>query len=320
MMEGKTILFVHGFASSGANGTVRHLRELLPDCRIVAPDLPVAPEEALSLLKDLCGKEAPDLIIGTSMGGMFAEQLSGYDRILVNPAFHLADTLLKNNGLGRQEFHSPRSGGETSFMVTKALLEEYRTVSARCFTGEPETGRVWGLFGIHDTMVDCFDEFYAHYPQEIRFDGEHYLNDHAIQSGLLPLIRRIDDRQEARSRKVVLISMDHVLRDTRNGEPLGEAVKAFRHLSEAYETYVYCRERYNEPDRWGDDVRWAERYLGVYAWDRVLAGNRPGLLLGDYWIAPQDEEDFMGTVMVFGMEPFRNWNEVMTFFDRLGGQ
>ena len=56
------------------------------------------------------------------------------------------------------------------------------------------------------------------------------------------------------------------------------------------------------------------------AWDRVLAGNRPGLLLGDYWIAPQDEEDFMGTVMVFGMEPFRNWNEVMTFFDRLGGQ
>ena len=101
-MAGKKILYVHGFASGGQNGTVKTMGVLLPKTEIIAPDLPVEPEEAMTLLRSICDSEKPDLIIGTSMGGMYTEQLRGFDRILVNPAFHLADTLLKNNGLGRQ--------------------------------------------------------------------------------------------------------------------------------------------------------------------------------------------------------------------------
>ena len=37
--------------------------------------------------------EKPDLIIGTSMGGMYTELLKGFDRILVNPAFEMGDTM-----------------------------------------------------------------------------------------------------------------------------------------------------------------------------------------------------------------------------------
>ena len=47
---------------------------------MVAPDLPLEPEEALDLLQKVCEQEQPDLIIGTSMGGMFSEILRGYDR------------------------------------------------------------------------------------------------------------------------------------------------------------------------------------------------------------------------------------------------
>ena len=111
IMAGKTILYLHGFASSGQNGTVRAMTTLLPETRIIAPDIPVEPQEALTFLNDLCAKENPDLIIGASMGGMYAEMLRGFDRILFNPAFFLADTLQKNNGLGRQEFHNPRRDG-----------------------------------------------------------------------------------------------------------------------------------------------------------------------------------------------------------------
>ena len=108
LFAGKKILYVHGFASSGASGTVGRMRLLLPQATVIAPDLPVDAQEAIQLLKDLCAREKPDLIVGTSMGGMLAEQLSGFDRICVNPALHLADMILKNNGLGKQEFHNKR--------------------------------------------------------------------------------------------------------------------------------------------------------------------------------------------------------------------
>lgn len=101
MMKGKKILYVHGFASSGQSGTVTKIREMIPDATVVAPDLPLHPEEALALLRDTCAKEQPDLIIGTSMGGMYTEMLYGYDRIVVNPAFQMGDTMLKHGMLGK---------------------------------------------------------------------------------------------------------------------------------------------------------------------------------------------------------------------------
>ena len=319
LFAGKTILYVHGFASSGASGTVGRLRLLLPQATVIAPDLPVDPHEAIALLKDICARENPDLIVGTSMGAMLTEQLAGHDRICVNPALHLADTILKNNGLGKQEFHNVRQDGQTSFMVTKALLEDYRAVSDGRFSHvEPE--RVYGLFGTRDTMVNCFDEFAAHYPQSIHFDGEHQLNDHTFLWTLLPVMQWIDDRQEGRTKRTLMVEMDDVLRDTRNDLPIGEAFKVFHHLSELYDAYIVCREDPNKPELWGENLKWAEAHIGVPAWNRVLVGNHPELLMGDYLLTRQSCDGFLGTVLKFGEDPFRTWADVQTFFDRLGGQ
>lgn len=41
------------------------------------------------------------------MGGMYAEMLYGYDRILVNPAFQMGDTMLKHGMLGKNTFLIP---------------------------------------------------------------------------------------------------------------------------------------------------------------------------------------------------------------------
>ena len=76
LMAGKTVLYVHGFASSGQSGTVTRLRTVMPQARVIAPDLPVNPHEAIALLHTLCEQEKPDLIIGTSMGGMYTESVS----------------------------------------------------------------------------------------------------------------------------------------------------------------------------------------------------------------------------------------------------
>ena len=319
LFAGKKIMYVHGFASSGSSGTVGRMRLLLPQATVIAPDLPVDAQEALQLLKDLCAREKPDLIVGTSMGGMLAEQLSGFDRICVNPALHLADTILKNNGLGKQEFHSVRQDGQTSFMVTKALVEEYRAVSDGRFSiVEPE--RVWGLFGTKDTMVNCFDEFADHYPQALHFDGEHQLNDHTFLWALLPVIQWIDDRQEGRAKRSLMVELDGVLRDPRNDLPIGEAFKVFHKLSELYDMYIVSRQDPNHPEHWGDPVRWAEAHIGVPAWNRVIVGNHLDLLMGDYFLTREGCDGFMGTVLNFGEDPLKTWADVATFFSRLGGQ
>jgi predicted esterase YcpF (UPF0227 family) len=65
LMAGKKIIYVHGFGSAGSTHTAQALRDLMPQATVMAPDLPVRPEEALNLLHQLTADEQPDLIIGT---------------------------------------------------------------------------------------------------------------------------------------------------------------------------------------------------------------------------------------------------------------
>ncbi len=65
------LIYLHGFGSSGAGGTVKTLRRLLYDFDIIAPDIPVDPAEALPFLRVLCMDIEPDVVVGTSMGGMY---------------------------------------------------------------------------------------------------------------------------------------------------------------------------------------------------------------------------------------------------------
>ena len=84
------LIYFHGFASSGASGTVELLRNMMPEDTVIAPDIPVDPVEALPFLQKLCQEEQPDIIVGTSMGGMYAQQMRGFLRICVNPAFNMS--------------------------------------------------------------------------------------------------------------------------------------------------------------------------------------------------------------------------------------
>ena len=102
IMEGKKIMYVHGFASSANSGTVTRIRTMLPSATVVADDIPVDPHEGLAMLRSMVEREQPDLIIGTSMGGMYTEQLHGFDRILVNPALRIADTMGAHGMVGKQ--------------------------------------------------------------------------------------------------------------------------------------------------------------------------------------------------------------------------
>ena len=110
------ILYIHGLSSSGASSTAQKLRENLPDFNVLSPDLPIHPDEALALLHSVCEAEKPQILIGTSMGGMFAQQIRGFKKILVNPAFHVSDIMRTQPG--PHPFLSPRQDGETTYTIT----------------------------------------------------------------------------------------------------------------------------------------------------------------------------------------------------------
>ena len=309
-------MYVHGFASSAQSGTVSRLRTTFPEADVVAFDLPVDPHEAIALLKAKCEELQPDLILGTSMGGMFAEQLHGFDRILVNPAFHIADTMREHNMMGKQTFLNPREDGVQEFYVDKPLVKAYREVSEQCFA-QPEPC-VWGLFGDKDELVDTYDLFREHYSQAIHFHGAHRMDDQSFMHAVVPVIRWIDDQQERRQRPIVFIDYD-AMHDS-YGKPLSSVVKAVGHLIESYSLYFFSTCPTNDHAYLTHVQEWIEQYVAVPAYNRVVFTNQPQLLYGDYFIMKQEETEMMGAVIDFGSDEFKTWEDILVYFDRLGGQ
>lgn len=318
LMSGKKIMYVHGFLSSGQSGTVKLLRELMPQATVVAEDIPVHPEEAMAMLRDMVEREQPDLIIGSSMGGMYTEMLYGTDRILVNPAFEMQKTMTPMTG--KQTFQNPRKDGVQELMVTKGLIKEYGEMTQHCFSGvtTEEQQRVWGLFGDHDPVVHTFDLFHAHYPHAVSFHGEHRLIDKVAIHSLVPVIRWIDDKQEDRQRPIVYIHYN-TLHDGYD-HPTASMHKAYEMLIARYQVYIVAPAPTNDHAALTHVQEWCEEYLNVPAYDHVIFCNQKSLLYGDYAIDSEPDENFMGTSIAYGSDEFKTWDEIITFFDRLGGQ
>ena len=186
------IIYFHGFASSGATGTAESLRRMLPEVQVISPDIPVDPSEALPYLRRLCEQEHPDLIIGTSMGAMYAQQMFGFRKILVNPSFNMS-TLSKVFRTGEHKFLNGRKDNAKTFKITKEIIQKQNMMERQQFKGITPFDRenTYGLFGIHDTTVNCYDLFKKYYTNAQRFDGEHHLNEKALRTAVVPLAKTI---------------------------------------------------------------------------------------------------------------------------------
>lgn len=187
-------MYVHGFASSGNSGTVMALRRHLEGWQVIAPDLPVDPFEALELLRGIVRDEQPCIVVGTSMGGMYAQQLWGVPRIVVNPSFEMSRSLLFGK-MGRNKYMSKRKDGATEFRIDKAVVERFKEMEKEQFSGitDEEKKLVVGLFGDKDPIVH-FQPLMAQLYGEERchwFDGEHRLNDTVVKKVLIPLIHEL---------------------------------------------------------------------------------------------------------------------------------
>ena len=82
MQKEKTILFLHGFYASGQCVPAVALREAFEKggtprpgesrggylANVLTPDLPLHPHDAIRLIREICDKEKPDVLVGNSCG------------------------------------------------------------------------------------------------------------------------------------------------------------------------------------------------------------------------------------------------------------
>ena len=232
----------------------------------------------------------------------------------------MGQTMQKSNMMGKQVFQNPRRDGVQEVVVTKALVKEYADITTRCFAAvdADEQRRVYGLFGDKDPVVHTFDLFHSHYPQAIRFHGEHRLIEKVVHRYLIPVIRWIDDRQEGRTRPVVMIDSS-TMRDSYLNAT-SSMHKAFEMLIEKYDVRIVAPAPTDHPEQITEMGAWIEDALSAPAWNRVIYTNDPQLICADYLISDRDVDDFMGTVIRWGSDKFKTWEEIIGYFELLGGQ
>lgn len=326
LMQGKKIMYNHGFGSAASSGTVRLIQQTFPNATVIACDIPLHPADGMALLRQKAAEEKPDLIIGTSMGGMYTEMLYGFDRICVNPAFEMAQTMKEHGLTGKQLWQNLRQDGETEFLVTKALEKEYKEMTAQCFLGleamlpeekVKEQRRVWGLFGDEDNLVHTWGIFCAHYPQAAHFHGGHRMDDKSFLAGVVPVIRWIDDRREGRERQIVYIDSSCLSLPQPGQPPRPSLQKAFKYLIEKYQVFIVCPSPTNDHGYYAAVASWIEQYLSTPAHAHVIYTNQKQLLYGDFYIDVQPADNLLCTAIQLGSDDFKTWEEIITYFSRL---
>ena len=174
---------------------VQTLRAELADiAKVIAPDLPVNPNEAMAMLLDLCDDIQPDIIVGSSYGAFLGQQMVkivGVPAILCSPMFHMADFLEAR--IGWHDFKSPRQDGEKSYAITPELVAEYRKMEVHQFDCYDEfyRDRVWGFYGSQDTLAKTREEFLTYYSTVFDYDGPHTMTPDNVRYTLAPAARKI---------------------------------------------------------------------------------------------------------------------------------
>lgn len=181
-------LFLHGLASSGAFKTAASLHHLLRPCDVISPDIPIDPDEALGMLEAICNEEHPDLVVGHSMGGFWAQMLRGYRKILINPAFH--PSKIMRTMTGEMKYLSPRRDGALSFTISEELCDRYLALEQHQFDGivPTEISMTRAMFADEDEIVNCLEEFESHYPGcSVRYHGRHIPSHPELKSVLVQI-------------------------------------------------------------------------------------------------------------------------------------
>ena len=191
----KTILFLHGFFASGSCIPAIALHEAFEGrVRVITPDLPIHPKEALTFVQQLCDKEKPDLLVGNSNGSFLAQIIApivGIPALLGNP--HLEMTEFLKPRIGEHQYKSPRMDGKQDFVIDGALISEFEELQKEQFKNVSPywKDKIWGIFGEQDTLAHYKPLFLKYYTNAYSFPGGHTPTAEEVKTWYVPLIEKM---------------------------------------------------------------------------------------------------------------------------------
>lgn len=93
-----TIIYLHGFGSTGVSPKSQALIEAFPDADVIAPTLPITPAAIIHAVSEIVhtATSYPIIFVGTSLGGFWANYFAQHFdalAVIVNPATRPAQSL-----------------------------------------------------------------------------------------------------------------------------------------------------------------------------------------------------------------------------------
>ena len=106
-------------------------------------------------------------------------------------------------------------------------------------------------------------------------------------------------------------------------KPVSSVQKAVRMLIEHYEVFFVA-----PAAEYAKTESWLTEHINVPAWRHTIFTSRRDLLYGDYLIAKPKfksqnsnlKENSLATLLEYGSDTFKTWEDVIEYFSRLGGQ
>ncbi len=102
-------------------------------------------------------------------------------------------------------------------------------------------------------------------------------------------------------------------------DPLPNAIKSFRELSEIFDTYILSTAPWENISSWSDKIKWVHTYLPDKAYKRLILSHHKDLLRGDYLIDDRKKngaQDFKGELILFGSKDFPDWESVASYLKK----
>lgn len=171
----KTVLYIHGYKSSGHTGNFleKFLKQF--DIEVLHPQIPEDYNLAHDFIKDILKRNKIDLIIASSLGGYMALDAECIcPKIVINPCIKPYEKL--------PELNCPNE-----------IVNSYPILRTPMATEKEST---FGIFGGKDEILDYKDEFSMRYDHNKMFfvpEGKHSLTDDQLTNVLPMILEKADN-------------------------------------------------------------------------------------------------------------------------------
>jgi len=99
-------------------------------------------------------------------------------------------------------------------------------------------------------------------------------------------------------------------------EPMENATESYIKLCEKFDTYILSTSPWENPTALNDKLDWVKKYLGNYAYKRLILSHNKHLNHGHYLIDDREKngaDRFVGELILFGGDRFPDWSAVINY-------